>query len=260
MLPLPEVNFKRTPVTLIVAAVAVALEVVSTLDPDRRYYYLMDMKLGVLSTIWEGELWRPFTSTLLHANLIHLLFNVYCLLTFGWLLEPRFGSFRFLGLFALLAYVSMLPDFVITNYRTPIDAQISSVGLSGIAYGLFGMLWVGRRWHPEFEAACNADTVRLFILLFFFCIALTALDVIHIANIAHGAGLVFGVLYGLAIFDVRRRLRWAVLAGLATALVLSTLIAVPGHNGYEHARQKQQYERLIHDLRQLAPAEQQEER
>lgn len=260
MLPLPQVNFKRTPVTLIVAAVAAALEVVSTILPDRRYYYLMDMKLGILSTIWNGELWRPFTSTLLHVNLIHLLFNCYWLVTFGWVLEPRFGSVRFLGLFALLAYVSTLPDFVITNYNTPIDAQISSVGLSGVVYGLFGILWVGRRWHPELESVCNADTVRLFIIWFFLCIALTALDVVPIANIAHGAGLVFGVLYGLVIFDARRRLRWGVLAGLATALVLSTLIAVPGHNGYEHAKEKRQFERLIHDLRQLEPAEQQHDR
>jgi len=255
MLRLPQVSFQRTPVTLSIAAVAAALEAVSTIVPDRRYYYLMDLKLGMLSTIWNGELWRPFTSTLLHVNLIHLLFNCFCLVTFGWVLEPRFGSARFLGLFVLLAYVSALPDFVITNFNTPIDAQISSVGLSGVIYGLFGMLWVGRRWHPEFEAACNADTVRLLIAWFFLCIALTALEILHVANIAHGAGLVFGVLYGLTIFDVRRRLRWGLLAGLATALVLATLIAVPGHNGYEHAREKRQWQRLIHHLQQIEPAD-----
>lgn len=236
MLPLPEINFRRTPVTLIVAGIAVALEIVCTLDGPRRYYYYVDLRLGILSPIWAGELWRPFTSTLLHGSLLHALFNVYWLVRFGSALEARFGSFRYLGLIALLGYVSMLPQFVVTNYRQPVDQQIPIVGLSGILYGLLGVLMIGRRRHRELDDVCDANTVQFLLFWLVLCILLTHFGLLPVANIAHGAGLLFGAMYGLAIFDARRRIRWTALAAAATILVLSTLIACPGHAGYETVR------------------------
>jgi hypothetical protein len=147
MLALPEINFKRTPATLIIMAVAVALEVVCTIDDlqggGRRLAYCNDY-LGILPLIWMGELWRPFTSTLMHGDLLHAGFNVYWLLIFGAALENHLGSYRTLGLIVLLGYVSMLPEYVIGSYHR--EQPIMIVGLSGIVYGLFGMLWIGR--HP----------------------------------------------------------------------------------------------------------------
>ncbi len=232
----PEINFRRTPVTLILAAVIVALEVVCTFDPPRREFYATDMKLGMLSTIWAGELWRPFTTTLLHADFLHAGFNTYWLVIFGSALEPRFRSARFLGLIVLLAYVSMLPGFIYNNLDTPLSAQVGSVGFSGVGYGLFGLLWIGRRWKHELYAVCTDMTVWLFVGWFFLCIVLTRGGALPIDNIAHGVGCLFGVLYGLAIFDVRRRLRWIPLSCFASSLVLSTLIYCPGYPGYEHHR------------------------
>lgn len=247
MPPLPEINFKRTPVTLIIAAVAVALEVVCTLDPARRGYYYNDLKLGMLSLIWEGELWRPFTSSLLHVNFIHAAFNVYWLVVFGGVLEPRFGPLRFLGLIVPLSYVSMMPEFIVDNFNAPVDAQVGVLGLSGVGYGLFGMLWVGRRWRPELRDVCNDATVTLFAGWFVFCIVVTYLNIMPVANIAHAVGCLFGVLYGLAVFKPDRRGRWIVLAAVASALVLSTLIGFPGHRGYEHIRRRQM-ERMLQNI------------
>lgn len=253
MLPLSDMNFRRTPVTLIIAAVVVALEVVSTLDPARRSFYYNDLRLGLLSTIWSGSLWQPFTTSLLHGNLIHALFNVSWLLVFGQVLEPRFGSFRYLGLLVLLSYTSMLPEFVIQNYNTPVDAQVGCVGLSGIMYGLFGVLWIGRRWQPEFHAVCDRQTVQLLLGWLVLCVVLTYADVMPVANIAHVAGLLFGVLYGLATFSPRYRIGWVVLASVATFLVLSTMIAVPGHAGYEHSKRQRQIQRLLDEMQQQSP-------
>ena len=233
MLPLPEMDFKRTPVTLIIAAVAAALEIACTFSPDQRLDYYRT--LGILPLIWVGQLWRPFTSSLLHGGLLHAGFNIYWLLRFGSVLERRFGSYRILGLIVLLGYVSMLPQFIVTNYnQLPV---IPIVGLSGIVYGLFGVLLVGRRRWRELDAVCDANTVQLLLAWLVFCIFLTHFGVLPVANVAHGGGLLFGGLYGLAAFDADRRLRWTVLASVATLLVLSTLIACPGHAGYEAAKQ-----------------------
>jgi len=66
-----------------------------------------------------------------------------------------------------------------------------------------------------------------------------------VANIAHGAGFGFGAIYGLAVFDKRRRTRWAIIAAVASLVVLSTLIACPGHRGYEHARRRVEVQKML---------------
>jgi len=248
MLTRPEINFKRTPVTLIVAAVAVALEIVATIDEGQRLQYYNEW-LGVLPHIWMGEPWRPFTSSLMHGNLIHAAFNIYWLMIFGPALENRLGSYRTAALIVLLGYTSMLPEYVIGSYNR--DQPIMIVGLSGVIYGLFGMLFVGRRRHQELAAVCDEHTVQILIGWFFLCILLTYSGVMSVANIAHGAGFVFGVLYGLAAFDAKHRLRWATLATVATLAVLATLIACPGHAGYENAlqvRRSREMKRLIKEV------------
>lgn len=244
-MPLANTDFRRIPVTVSFAMVIAALEIVCTLDPDRRFYYYNDLKLGILSPIWAGELWRPFTTTLLHGNLIHALFNLYWLWVFGQALEERLGSLRFFVVCVLLAYVSMLPEFLVLNYRTELRAQVPIVGFSGVIYGLFGLLWIGRRWHPEFRGVCNDEIVRLMLGWLVLCIGLTWTKIMPVANIAHGAGLLFGVLYGLAAFAPHGRWRWRLAAGLATLAVLSTLIGFPGHRGYEATRQRQQLKHYL---------------
>lgn len=245
MLPRPEINFDRTPVTLIVAAVAVALELACSFGDlplaggggGRRLAYYNDY-LGILPRLWAGELWRPFTSALMHGDLLHAAFNIYWLVIFAPALENRFGSYRTLGLIVLLGYVSMMPEYVIGSYNLDLDRHHPRmiVGLSGIVYGLFGMLWIGRRWRPELHAVCSDSTAKLLLGWFVLCIVLTELGLLNVANIAHGAGFGFGVLYGLVAFDARNRLRWTILASFASALVLSTLIACPGHTGYERVK------------------------
>jgi len=241
MLVLPEINFKRTPVTLIIMAVAVALEVVCSFDDPqgggRRLAYYNDY-LGILPRIWAGELWRPFTSTLMHGDLLHAAFNVYWLLIFGAALENHLGSYRTLGLLVLLGYVSMMPEYVIGSFHLDLRREdpIMIVGLSGIVYGLFGMVFIGRRWRPEFEAVCSTLTAQILMGWFFLCIVLTYAGYMRVANIAHAAGFIFGVLYGQAVFERRHRRRWTIAAIIASGLVLSTLIVCPGHSGYEHVK------------------------
>ncbi len=242
MLPTPQLTFQRTPVTLIIAAVAVAIEVVCSLDPERRGYYYNDLQLGIWWQIWEWQWWRPFTTTLLHGGFIHALFNVYWLTIFGPTLEEALGSFRVLGLIVLLAFTSTLPEFLLPGLLGFRESGV--VGLSGVIYGLFGMLWVGRRFQPQFGFVCNDSTVRLLVGWFLFCIVITNLGFMPVANIAHGAGLLFGAIFGLASFDLRRRLIWRVVAVCATMTVLATLVGLPGHPVYDQIQRNRRLRRL----------------
>ena len=231
------------PVTMILTAVAVALEIVCTIDPDRRDVYYNAMQLGILSPIWSGEWWRPFTTTILHGDLLHVAFNAYWMVLFGRLLEPRYGSFRYLGLLMLLGYTSTMVPFLVNNLDTALSEQVSSVGLSGIGYGLFGLLWVGRRWRPEFREFCTDDLVKLFAVWFVLCIFLSYAKIRNIGNGVHATGLAFGALYGMAMYAPRHRVRWIVLAVVASAVVIGTVVAAPGHPLYERHKRIEQIRR-----------------
>jgi membrane associated rhomboid family serine protease len=257
MLPHPELDFRRTPVTLLVAAVAVAIELVCTFDPARREVYAEGWKLGMLSLVWSGELWRPFTTTLLHGGIIHVAFNVYGLLIFGRVLEPFFGSLRYLLVLALLACASTMPNFLVDNWSTPLDGQIGIVGLSGVLYGLFGILWVGRDYRPAFQEVCTPEIIQMLIAGFFFCIALTYLQIMPIGNVAHGAGCAVGLLYGHALFDPKKRLLWRAAALLVTLLAIGSMYAAPGHPLYKQHLRAEAHNRAIRVwIRELDQADQ----
>ena len=168
MLPTPQINFQRTPVTLILTAIAVAIELVCQINPPMRGAYYQDYHLGIMSPIWQGQLWRPLTTSILHGSLLHAAVNAYWIIIFGPALESRFGSYRMLGLIVLLSFVSMLPQFIVTNYNVSVTEQIPIVGLSGIVYGLFGILWVGRRFQPELHQVCSDQTVQFLLFWFLF--------------------------------------------------------------------------------------------
>jgi len=253
MLPHPELNFRRTPVTLLIAAIVIAIEVVCTFDPDRRQVYYSVWKLGILSTVWSGELWRPFTTTLLHGvvfggPLLHAAFNVYWLVTFGRALEPYFGSFRYLLVLIVLSFCATMPSFLAVNWDTPTDAQQGTVGLSGVIYGLFGVLWMGERYRQDFRSVCGVEVIQFFIACFLFCVVLTFFGE-PIDNVAHGAGCVVGILFGKALFEPQHKWIWRTISALVTLILVSLAFGAPGHPLYTKHLEAEAHNRAIREQR-----------
>jgi len=183
--------------------------------------------------IRRGEVWRLVTAIFPHTNLLHLAFNIYWLWVFGTLIEQVHGHFRTVALIALFALGSGSLEFAFS---------LGGVGLSGVAYGMFGFLWVLSRHDDRFRDAIDQRTVQLFVVWFFFCIATTAIHIFSVGNIAHGAGAVLGVLTGAAIIYPRRRT--LITAGIGTIILFglwgSTFgrpgINLSGKAGYEEGQ------------------------
>jgi tetratricopeptide (TPR) repeat protein len=133
---------------------------------------------------------------------------------------------------------------------------LGGVGLSGVGYGLFGLLWVLSRRDDRFRDAVDQKAVQLFVVWFFFCIAMTVMHIFSVGNIAHGAGAVLGILTATAITMPHRRLPIAASIGAVLLFGLwgSTLgrprINLSGKAGYEEA--KWGYDALIADRNQEA--------
>ncbi len=183
--------------------------------------------------IRRGELWRLITGIFPHVDILHLAFNIYWLWVFGTLFEQVYGHLGTAALIGLFALGSGSLEFAFA---------LGGVGLSGVVYGLFGLLWVLSRRDDRFRDAVDKNTVQLFVAWFFFCIAMTAMHISPVGNIAHGSGAVLGLLTATAITLPRRRILTAASIGVILLFGLwgSTLgrpwINLSGKAGYEEGK------------------------
>ena len=85
-----------------------------------------------------GQWWRIVTGGFLHANFLHIAFNMYLLYVLGQMLEPVLGHARF----ALVYFVSLLTGSLLVLMLVP---HSPTVGASGAVFGLMGAAAVEMR-------------------------------------------------------------------------------------------------------------------
>jgi len=172
--------------------------------------------------IRRGELWRLLTSALPHAGILHLVFNAYWIWAFGTLVEEIYGPWKTFGIFLLLAAAANGAEYALLD---------GGVGLSGVGYGLFAMIWALSSRDQRFAGAVDSQTALLFVGWFFFCIFLTSAGT-PIANVAHCAGAVFGALLGWTVSASggRRVGLVAVMGAVFVAILLGDTLGRPWIN------------------------------
>lgn len=197
--------------------------------------------------IRRGQLWRLVTSVLPHLDILHLAFNLYWLWVLGTTVERVYGHLRTTLLILFFAVGSSSLDFAFDR---------GGVGLSGVGYALFGLLFVLSQRDERFKESLDKRRVNLFIGWFFICIFTTATHLFNVANVAHAAGAAFGLLFGCAIvFPARRTLiaggiATLLLFGLCGATFARPLINLSSQGGYEEG--KWGYDALIANRNQEA--------
>jgi membrane associated rhomboid family serine protease len=91
----------------------------------------------------NGEWWRVGTAAFLHANILHIAFNMYALWLLGRALERYIGIWRFLAIYVVAGISGSAGALLLTNAYTP------TVGASGAIFGLMGaLLLLERRGIP----------------------------------------------------------------------------------------------------------------
>ena len=137
-----------------------------------------------------GELYRLWTVTLVHADPLHLLFNMYALYLVGPIVEQIYGSRLFALFYLLCAAAGSVASYVLT----PADA----VGASGAIFGLFGVLLAASRTHQPVLDRRGRSLVSQIGMLILINLAFGFL-VPRIDNAAHVGGLVGGLWLGFLI-------------------------------------------------------------
>jgi membrane associated rhomboid family serine protease len=178
--------------------------------------------------LWDGQLWRVTVSGFHHGNVLHLVMNCLAIASMGWLLEPRMGRLWYAAFLLTATTVSGVPDCLLSNY---------AIGLSGGAYAMFGLLLVLRKHDPLIADIVPPSFAIIGFGWLFLCMALTAFDLLAIANAAHVAGVIYGLLAGQIFYGrrtVRRRWKLSFFAAHLLLLPAFYLIMHPFWIGSYH--------------------------
>lgn len=125
-----------------------------------------------------------FTSTFVHVDLVALAFNVLVLSRLGAPFERTVGPAACAAVYVAAAILASLAELAAVGS--------TGIGISGVVYALFGMLWRARGRDPRLDAALPRPAVAVLLVVLFGGIALHLLGGQYIGNAAHVAGLAAG--------------------------------------------------------------------
>lgn len=198
-----------------------------------RQVYQVDLPaafgMKINEAIINGQVWRLVTPVLLHADVIHILFNMYALFAFGRRMERFYGHSRFTWLYLLAG----LSGNIFSFYFQAAPSLGASTAIFGLvaAEGIF--IYTNRKFFPNAGRALREIIMIVAINL---VLGFSA----QFDNWGHLGGLVGGAAFawfagpfldirntaeGLQIYDRHHgRLAWQVT--VAESLILILLAAV----------------------------------
>jgi membrane associated rhomboid family serine protease len=162
----------------------------------------------------DGDWWRLITSAFLHANILHLLFNMLALWWFGAPIELFLGRARFL----LVYLVSGLAGAAGALLATP---SAATVGASGAIFGILGAALVLERQRMY---VLGGSALAIIVINIVFSFAVPGISIG-----GHIGGLVGGALSTLALTHFGRRhplYGRAGVAGIVGVIVVGALAVV----------------------------------
>lgn len=162
-----------------------------------------------------GEPWRLLTAAFLHADVLHLFFNMYGIMICGVYLEQLLGKWRYLLVYVSCAIVASLGSLWWYDI-TP------SIGASGALFGLFGFIFtlLLRRFLPPVERRALLISIGIYIALRLSLVFFTS----HIDHAAHISGLLTGMLVAQILYAGLKSPRLQVKSTLAAGSIVLALI------------------------------------
>jgi membrane associated rhomboid family serine protease len=152
----------------------------------------------------DFELWQLVSYSFLHGSLLHLMFNMLALYTFGRDVERLFGSMWYLQFYLASVVAGALSHLVVTGWMG--GPPIPTVGASGGVYGLllaYGIYFPRRTvllLFPPIPLPARVFVVLFAALELYFGVTGTASGVAHFAHLG-------GMLGGWLMIRTRRRRR-----------------------------------------------------
>ncbi|NDK54839.1 rhomboid family intramembrane serine protease [Pontibacter sp. BT213] len=184
----PRQGYYITPILLnsnLFVFIVMLLLGISFIDPEAGQLFAVGGNYGPYTL--SGQWWRLFTSTFIHAGIIHLALNMFALVSVGQQLEQLIGRIPFLIAYILCGLSGSLLSIWWDGTRV-------GVGASGAIFGMFGLLLTlmaleqKLTWQEKKAMLANLGFVIGINLLF----GMKG----GIDNAAHAGGLIAGIILG----------------------------------------------------------------
>jgi rhomboid protease GluP len=214
-------RLREAPVTCALIAVNVAVYLIMVVASAGRWSFDSTTLIAAGASVSGGGAdvshWRWLTAAFIHANLLHIVMNLWVLGQIGVLSERALGR----GLYAAAYVVTGVIGNVLSTLHAAGHPEMTvAVGASGAIMGLIGMA-VTFAWRSGQRAAAKVLALNVLFVLGV-GLSLSARGISLVDNAAHIGGLLAGAAIGLVRVAVRRPVpRWLD----ATAIVLSFALA-----------------------------------
>ena len=186
------VTRKKANLTIVIINV-VAFVILSFLGNTQSTAFMMAHGACYPPLIAGGEYWRLITGMFLHFGLVHLIYNMICLLSLGEVLETCMGTVRYLIIYLIGGIAGNLLSLAL-ELRTGHYAV--SAGASGAIFAVIGaMLAVAIRRRGRLGNLFLRRMLLMSALMISQGFLETATD-----NAAHVGGFVTGLLLGMFLY------------------------------------------------------------
>ncbi len=196
--------WRAQPLTLCVIVLSILGGALGSFDTELRWLHwftFSDFQVHDQRLVFEsaarsqarGQYWRLLTPVFLHFGMLHLAFNLLWYWEFGRRLERVRGRMTALAVLLITGVGGNIAQYMI-------DGSVLFGGLSGVIYGLLGYAWMWTRLSGDRRLALPRGVLVFMLSWLLICMSgvLEVLGFGAVANAAHGAGLVLGMLLGLA--------------------------------------------------------------
>ena len=170
---------------------------------------VVDLWFGLSAAgLRSGRIWQPFSYLFLHANLMHVLFNMLVLYFLGSEVERVLGSRYFIAIYLVAGVLGGLGWLLLSPGGLCIGASGAVFGLLGAYVALFP-----QRYITVLIFFVLPVTLRAWVLALVFAgmefLMMMSQPGSGVAHSAHLAGLLAGYLFAYGLFRKGLRIHWS---------------------------------------------------
>lgn len=199
--------------------VTYALIVINIIVFILQYMGIINTNLYATSaySIKMGHYWVVLTSAFLHADIIHILCNMYSLYFIGVQLETVLGKKKFIVVYLISAIMGSLASALLSGG--------AAIGASGAIFGLIGaMLYFGYYYRLYLGNVVRSQIIPVILINLFIGFMLPGVD-----NFGHIGGLVGGIFAAMMVgiegkSDKMNRLNGAIITIALMAFLLFMIV------------------------------------
>merc|ERR1719221_941680 len=159
--------------------------------------YLLGASWG--PAIAAGAVWRLFLPMMLHANPLHIFFNIFFQLRIGCNMEKQFGRRKFCLLYLFCGFMGNLLSVVADPFKLAVGASTSGFGLLGVWAAEVLLTW-------ELLGASRPRVFLWFAFMLASCVMMSMLSP-SVDFMGHFGGALAGFLLAVILADMQEEHR-----------------------------------------------------